>query len=180
MQWHNQPPSWTMQDGTLRVTAGPKTDFWRKTHYGFIRDNGHFYFQEVDGDFIAEVKVSGDYAALYDQAGLMLRVDETIWLKCGIEFVDGVQQASAVVTRDFSDWSVVPLAGNPPSLWLRVRRKAEAVEVFYSLNGERYELLRMAYLTLAKTLLVGPMCAAPEGNGFPVLFEGFAIRLLSE
>lgn len=180
MQWHNQPPAWTMQDGTLRVTAGPKTDFWRKTHYGFIRDNGHFYFQQVDGDFIAEVKVSGDYAALYDQAGLMLRVDENTWLKCGIEFVDGVQQASAVVTRDFSDWSVVPLASHPPAVWLRLRRKAEAVEVFYSLDGERYELLRMAYLTTAKTLQVGPTCAAPEGNGFPVVFEGFAIHPLSE
>lgn len=171
MQWHNEPPAWTIQ-----VTAGPKTDFWRKTHYGFIRDSGHFYYQQVEGDFIAEVKVSGDYAALYDQAGLMVRVDEANWLKCGIEFVDGVQQASAVVTREFSDWSVVPLTHNPPSVWLRVTRKAEAVEVCYSLDGKRYTMLRMAYLVPVRAMQVGLMCAAPEGNGFPAIFEGFVIR----
>lgn len=108
----------------------------------------------------------------------MVRVDEANWLKCGIEYVDGVQQASAVVTRDFSDWSVVPLPDNPPSVWLRVMRKAEAVEVYYSLDGERYALLRMSYLTPAETIQVGPMCAAPEGNGFPAIFEGFVIHQL--
>lgn len=66
MRWHNEPPDRTIQDDTIQVTAGPKTDFWRKTHYGFIRDSGHFYYQPVEGDFIAEVKVSGDYVALYD------------------------------------------------------------------------------------------------------------------
>jgi regulation of enolase protein 1 (concanavalin A-like superfamily) len=178
MQWHNEPPAWTVQDGTIQVTAGPKTDFWRKTHYGFIRDNGHFYYRQVEGDFIAEVKVGGAYTTLYDQAGLMVRVDEANWLKCGIEFVDGVQQASAVITRDFSDWSVAPLTHNPPSIWLRVRRKAEAVEVSYSFDGELYTMLRMAYLTPAEIVQVGPMCAAPEGNGFPAIFEGFFIHQL--
>ena len=33
----------------------------------------------------------------------MVRLDEANWLKCGIEFVEGVQQVSAVVTRDYSD-----------------------------------------------------------------------------
>jgi len=36
MEWLNEPPSWHAQGDTLTVTAGPKTDFWRKTHYGFI------------------------------------------------------------------------------------------------------------------------------------------------
>jgi regulation of enolase protein 1 (concanavalin A-like superfamily) len=82
------------------------------------------------------VKVSGEYQELYDQAGIMVRLDEANWLKCGIEFVEGVQQVSAVVTRDYSDWSVVPLPHNPASLWVRVTRRGTAVEVQYSLDGE--------------------------------------------
>ena len=176
MKWYNEPPAWRTDGDAVTVTCGAKTDFWRKTHYGFIRDNGHFYFKEVEGDFVAEVKVSGEYQALYDQAGLMLRADEENWLKCGIEFVEGVQHLSVVVTHDFSDWSVAPLPENPPSIWLRVTRKAEAVEVEYSLDGASYTLARVTYMGEAPRMQVGVMCASPEGNGFLTSFEGFAVR----
>ena len=176
MNWYNEPPAWSLSGQTIHITTGPKTDFWRKTHYGFIRDNGHFYYQEVAGDFVAEVKFSGQYQSLYDQAGLMLRLDEANWLKCGIEYVDGVQQASVVVTRDFSDWSVAPLPGNPASLWLRLTRQGQSVEIHYSLDGEHDSLLRVAYLPMAERVQVGPMAASPEGDGFSVAFEGFVVE----
>ena len=126
-------------------------------------------------NFTAEVKVIGQYKTLYDQAGLMVRQDEITWLKCGIEFVDGVQHISAVVTRDYSDWSVVPLVHHPTFLWLRVKREGPAIEVKYSLDGEQYTMLRLSYLTEAETLQVGVMCASPEGDGFPITFEEFKL-----
>ena len=176
MEWLNEPPAWEARGETLIVTAGPQTDFWRTTHYGFVRDTGHLWFQSWDGDFIADVKVTGDYRDQYDQAGLMVRLDERVWLKCGIEFVDGVQHASAVVTRDHSDWSVAPLPASPRSVWLRVSRAGPDVEVRVSVDGQRYDLLRLGRLTDARTLLIGPMCAAPDGAGFDVAFEGFVLR----
>ena len=176
MHWYNEPKTWAATGDTITVTADRATDFWRKTHYGFIKDDGHFYYQERTGDFRCDVKVIGKYATLYDQAGLMVRVDETTWLKCGIEFVDGVQHVSAVVTRDFSDWSVVPLPSNPEALWLRLTRTGSAIEISYALDGSRYTLLRLAYLAEAERLQVGVMCAAPQGEGFPVTFEGFGAQ----
>jgi regulation of enolase protein 1 (concanavalin A-like superfamily) len=177
MQWFNEPPRWVAEESKLTVTTGPKTDFWRKTHYGFIRDSGHFRYQVVEGNFTASVKITGQYRDLYDHAGLMLRIDDSYWIKCGIELVNGVQQASAVVTRDFSDWSVVPLPDNPPSLWLRVKREAETVEISYSLDGAAYHLLRLAYLPPSQNIHVGPMCCSPDGEGFEVVFEQFAVEM---
>lgn len=177
MKWYNEPPFWSDREGVIAVTSGAKTDFWRQTHYGFIRDNGNFYYQEVTGDFTASVKITGDYQTLYDQAGLMVRLDEKIWLKTGIEFVDGVQQVSAVVTRDYSDWSVVPVPNNPPSLWLHLQRKKGALEVKYSFDREHYTMLRLAYLTEVETVQVGLMCASPESEGFQVKFEEFKLEL---
>jgi regulation of enolase protein 1 (concanavalin A-like superfamily) len=179
MQWFNEPPVVQAEGAgpcgdVLRVTVGARTDFWRKTHDGGMRDSGHFCGQPVTGDFVAEVKVTGQYTDLYDQAGLMVRQDEKVWMKCGIEYLHGVQQASTVVTHDWSDWSVTPLA-NPPAIWLRVVRHAATVEVYYSLDGEAYTMIRQAYLTEAPTVQVGPMAAAPTGNGFPVTFEGFRV-----
>src|SRR6476661_1422881 len=135
MEWFNEPPAWDDQGQTITVHTGPQSDFWRTTHYGFIRDSGHFYYRPVAGDFTAEVEVRGGYRDLYDQAGLMVRQDAHTWMKCGIEFVEGVQQASAVVTRKYSDWSVAPLAANPPAIRLRVVRRGAALEVSYSLDG---------------------------------------------
>lgn len=179
MHWFNPPPTWQEEDGRITVTTGPKTDFWRKTHYGFINDNGHFYYQVVAGDFRAEVQVMGDYRELYDQAGLMLRIDSEYWIKTGIEFFDGFQHASAVVTRDFSDWSVVRLPEPPERLFLRLERQKEAVNIFYSLDGAAYGLLRSAYLPPTVSIQVGVMCCSPTGPAFTCAFEGFTIQARS-
>ena len=171
MEWFNPPGQWRDEDGVVTITTSPKTDFWRITHYGFIRDDGHFYFQEVSGDFSLSAKISGAYHDLYDQAGLMVRIDERNWLKCGVELVEGVQQASAVLTRDYSDWSVIPLPSNPSSIWFRIKRSGDALEVSYSLDGADYAMLRLAYFPTAATVKAGLMCASPRGEGFEVVFE---------
>jgi uncharacterized protein len=180
MEWYNEPAAWREHDGVIEVTSAPRTDFWRKTHYGFIRDNGHFYHRTVEGDFVARVTIRGDYAAQYDQAGVMVRVDEGTWLKCGIELVDGVQHAGAVVTRDFSDWSVVALPENPPACRLRLTRQGDTVDIEYALDGGRFARLRMAYLPPVASVQVGLMCASPEGSGFTSRFEGFSLEPLQD
>lgn len=176
MQWLNESPDWNERDHIITVTAAPKTDFWRKTHDNGLRDNGHFYYQTVSGDFRAEVKVTGQYEALYDHAGMMVRLDEATWLKCGVEMFNGAPLASVVVTRDTSDWSVVPSQAAPPSVWLRVVRHGATVEVHYSVDGQQYTMLRQATLTDAATVSVGIMCASPTGDGFTATFEGFVVR----
>ena len=67
-----------------------------------VRDNGPFRYQEQTGNFEAEVRIAGKYDELYHQAGLMIRLDERNWIKAGIEFLNGRQSVSAVVTREFS------------------------------------------------------------------------------
>jgi uncharacterized protein len=178
MQWFNPPAAWDVQSDHLKVTTAPKSDFWRKTHYGFTRDNGHFFFQNARGDFAVTLRVDGCYKDLYDQAGLMLRVDAENWIKTGIEFFDNHQHASAVVTREYSDWSVVRLPDRAASLWLRITRKAEAVEISYSLDGKAFILLRLAYLVPSEITQVGPMCASPDGTGFEITFADFQIEAL--
>ncbi len=178
MEWLNQPPDWQEEGKRITVLTGSKTDAWRITEDGGIRDNAHFYYREIAGDFEVEARISGEYSALYDQAGLMIRLDETTWLKCGIELFNGVQHASAVVTRHYSDWSVVPLPQNPPSIRFRVTRRGGTAVVAYALEGEPYTMLRQAWLTDAPAVRVGLMCAAPTGPGFKATFEDFAVRSL--
>ena len=175
LAWLNPPGGWNVQEEQLSVDVSPETDFWRKTHYGFIRDSGHFFFKSVPGDFSVQVRVRGDYASLYDQGGLMVRRSEEYWMKCGIEYVDGVQQASVVVTNDYSDWSVTPLSTNPREVSFRVKKQGQSLEVFYSVNGTDFAMLRTAYLNCLHSVDVGVMCAAPQGGGFHIVFSDLSI-----
>ena len=43
MKWMNDPAAFKRAGSVLTVRSKPKTDFWRKTFYGYITDNGHFF-----------------------------------------------------------------------------------------------------------------------------------------
>lgn len=173
--WYNEPADWSADKDRLHWRVVGETDFWRVTHYDFVRDNGHFYYQEQAGDFVASVKVTGAYANQYDQAGLMLRYDEANWIKTGIEYVDEQQHVSAVVTREVSDWSVARPDYNPPFVYLRLTRQGDSVRIDYSFDDFTYQMLRLAYFPPDVSVLVGPMAAAPDDGGFSVTFEQFSV-----
>jgi len=175
MKWHNQPKKSIISENQVQMTVDPATDYWRITHYGFIRDNGPFYFTEKEGDFEASVKITGDYKELFHQAGLMIRTDNKNWIKCGIEYVDGVQNVSAVVTREVSDWSVVPRHDSPKSIWLKLLRKGDFVEIKYSFDHVKYDMLRLAYFPPKIKAMIGVVAAAPGKLPFDVTFEDFKV-----
>ena len=179
MQWLNEPAQWSEQAGALVVTADAGTDFWRITGYGFIRDNGHLYGGLLDGDFDLSMRVRGSYAAQYDQAGAMVRLDELRWLKTGIEYVDGRPRFSTVITAGHSSWAVADLPADPGELGLLVTRRGEAIEVRYRLDGAPSTLAALAYLPPGERVLAGAMCAAPEGSGFQVTFHDLTIADLA-
>jgi len=83
----------------LLVVTDDRTDFWRITSYGFIRDDGHFFAAPTGNGFIAQAHERAAITALYDQAGLMVRIDERQWLKPGVEFPDGQPMLRPVPTR---------------------------------------------------------------------------------
>lgn len=176
LKWLN-PPEHVTQDGdVIRVTTGDRTDFWRGTFYGFHRDSGHFLHQPVEGDFTAEVTVSGDYRALYDQAGLMIRLSESHWIKAGMERTDGKNYFSVVVTNTMSDWSLVEVPGDPTDIRIRLTRHAEAIRVqYYNPVEATFVPVRLAYFPPTTAVDVGMMCCSPQRSGFEASFKGFHV-----
>jgi uncharacterized protein len=176
MIWLNEPARWSENDEGLEISPDEGSDFWRITDYGFIHDNGHARLAPVDGDFTASVEITADYREQFDQAGLMLRVDAENWLKTGIEFVDGRCFLSAVVTRGFSDWSVIPLDGCPERLGVRLHRAGDAVTIETSINREPFQIMRVTYLPAGGASGVGPTCCAPTKAGFTAKFTDFKVE----
>lgn len=179
MIWYNKPAIWSEEKDLIYIRVEGDTDFWRITHYDFIRDTGHFYYREQAGDFVASVNVTGQYKSLYDQAGLMVRLDERNWIKAGIEYVDEEQHVSAVVTREFSDWSVCSQPHNPETVYLRLTRQSDSIRIDYSFDDFNYQMLRLAYFPSDVPVQIGLMAAAPDGSGFDVTFGQFAVLAIS-
>lgn len=171
MTWLNEPAHVHYSEGVLSVRARGKTDFWRKTFYGYINDNGHFMSLPVSGDFTFQARVDGNYSALYDQAGLMVRLDEKHWMKCGTELVDNKRWASVVFTHDYSDWSTMEDLTQRGAVYWRVVRQKDSIEARCSIDGEKYVTVRQGYFPAQQKVMVGVMACAPEGQGFDVTFD---------
>lgn len=181
MQWLNEPQEWEIKNPSTFVMQTPaQTDYWRITHYGFTVDDAPFYYATYGGEFEVKVKITGNYKTTFDQMGLMLRIDHKNWIKTGVEFVNGQQNVSTVVTHNTSDWSVIELDNAPRSIWIKAVRRLDAVEVFYSLDDKKYKMIRTCYFEDNIPVQVGLMAASPDGKGFEAIFENFEVKHLPD
>lgn len=180
MQWFNEPEKWNIKDNELTMFVTPQSDYWRISHYGFTVDDAPYLYTVRGGEFEVKVKVAGDYTARFDQAGLMLRINEENYIKAGIEYVDGKYNLSTVVTHHTSDWSVITLDKPVPYVWIKAVRRLDAVEIFYSFDDKEYVMMRNAWLQDNTPVMVGMMAACPDGKGFEVRFSDFTIRHLPD
>jgi regulation of enolase protein 1 (concanavalin A-like superfamily) len=134
----------------------------------------HALLLPVEGDFTAHVCFDGDYQALYDQAGLILRQGDAHWIKAGIELSDGLANLSVVVTRGASDWSTLALGPTPGPQRLRLTRLGGAVVIQARNAANRWQLLRVTPFPEGQAQ-IGPMACSPERAGFRARFTEFSL-----
>ena len=168
--WLNEPKRWAAERDSLQVVTDKAGDFWRETHYGFNRDSGHFLGFPTGEAFTAELHVQSDFRQLYDQAGIMVRIDERHWVKAGIEFSDGQAMLGSVLTDERSDWTTAPYQHDASDFWIRATVDKGVLRLQVSADGKLWPLMRLAPFPMASSYLVGPMACTPERDGLKVLF----------
>lgn len=173
--WLNEPERWSADGDSLQIVTDNATDFWRETHYGFTRDSGHFLGFSAGDAFTAELRVRADFQALYDQAGIMVRVDAQHWVKAGIEFSDGRAMLASVLTDGRSDWATAPYEHDAGDFWMRATVANGVLRLQVSADGKLWPLMRLAPFPKASSYLVGPMACTPERAGLNVEFSGFRL-----
>ena len=180
MKWHSEPPRWSFgAGGVLRVEPAAQTDFWQRTHYGFRVDNGHFLHRDVAGDFVLTARVRFRPVHQYDQAGVMVRVSPSSWIKASVEYEpDAPGRLGAVVTNfGYSDWSTQEYPPGAGEVWLRIRREADDYIVDASRDGRAWTQIRMAHLHEGRGMPVacGVYACSPKGAGFAAEFSELAV-----
>jgi len=147
----------------LQIQPPAKRDFWRKTYYDpvLIKDDAPFLYCTLPREQHCTVTAAFTLTAVsqFDQAGIMIRLSHSHWLKTGIEFVDGQALLSCVVTNSYSDWSTQPFADCPqqqsdkaaavvvPECKIRVHCRGTNFVVQAVVNGV-WRMIRIAHLSV--------------------------------
>lgn len=165
--WVHEPSSWTLASA-LTFTTHADTDYWQHTHYGFQRDNGHFFCTTLRTDFSLTAQCTFAPTAQYDQCGLMCRVDATTWIKCSVEYeTPTVSRLGSVVTNaGYSDWATQDVPATLTTLHYKLNRRGADFRLMWGTDGQRWQQMRIAHLHRTPVdLQVGVYACSPTGPG---------------
>lgn len=182
-QWFNQ--SEIRKDGNrIEIMATPLSDFFCNS--GSVSEEGitpeslsnaPFYYTEVEGDFVLQVKVSHAFKDIYDSASVMVMVDMQNWAKACFEKTDfGTHAAVSVVTKrgESDDANGCNLEGN--TAWLKVCRVNHTFSFHYSTDGKQFYMMRFFSLPVDQKVKVGLLAQAPTGNGGVRVYEDLMLE----
>lgn len=201
MSWLHEPTSWNVVDATgatpgsggkaelhpHRLVLAPPAykDFWARTYYTplLIKHDASAFVLDVSSASEVTATLSFEYTPQlqFDQAGLLIYIDNDHWVKCGIEYCDGSARLSVVVCNVYSDWSTQPWPSCSATIRVhKILNSSSIVVEAAPLNTTKFDFIRIAHLsamhgTTSATSMsdtdvmwrIGPFAACPgpqKGN----------------
>ena len=163
-----------------KVVPHGKTDLWQSTYYepSINKSDGHALLYEVPKE-LTEWSASAHFTLKpinqFDQAGIIVFMDDLHWLKAGVESVDGHPKMSCVVTNGCSDWSTQPWSSTE-HVWMRVSHIRQSFVVECKLS-EEWEFIRITPNIIPSTAAakVGVYCCAPTSTGMKTIFHSLTV-----
>ncbi len=177
--WYNEPQNVQFIEEGLLISTKPQTDFWQSADYNFYKDDGHLFAEDISGDFVLVTK--WHFSALKDsaQCGLMVRADKQNWIKAGVLSPNPYHPQIGVVVASLgsSDWSMVNLPLECKNIWFKLLRRGKDFVVYYSLDGEKFEQIRMLHLSKAAEIIsAGAYACSPKDEGFECILEDLTLK----
>lgn len=180
LDWFNEPIHWELADGKLVLYTDEKTDFWARTHYGFINDNGHCLWLPISKNFEMTTSLQFYPANQYDQAGLIVRCSPDCWLKTSMEYEpEGPAMLGSVVTNHgYSDWATQEFNTGENALTLRIIREGADFIVSHQAIDGHWSQMRIAHLEEAAegaVVYAGLYGCSPIAAGYKAQFNHLTI-----
>ncbi|MCL2487716.1 MAG: DUF1349 domain-containing protein [Oscillospiraceae bacterium] len=160
----------TVDGEAFSIYAPPKSEYFNNP----VPVNGEFIppivdapvlYTEIEGDFVMRVRVKPNFLTNYDAACLMVIKDENVWFKGAFEKSDfGTTAVVTVVTNGLSDdANGCNIEGD--TVWLQMARVGNNFAVHYSLDGEKFDMVRLCWLPVDATVKAGVEAQSPTGEG---------------
>jgi uncharacterized protein len=170
LRWLSEPESWHRHGGTLRIVAGPSTDWFTDPGGRPPSLNAPALVGPHAGSFRLSARVSVEFGSAFDAGGLVVFSDRDRWAKLCLEASPVDPTVVSVVTRGVSDdgnWRGVD--GN--ATWLRIARLGPDFAFHASPDGARWGFVRHFALDGPGEVEIGFEAQCPTGRGCAVTFD---------
>lgn len=169
LKWHNKTEM-AIKGDQIAIYAPANSNYFNSPvpEYGKFPEphvDAPFIFKEMEGDFVIQAKVRPNFQSTYDAACLMVIHSDSMWVKAAFEKSDfNTNAVVSVVTNIISD-DANGCNIEADSVWLQIARVDNNFAIHYSLDGQKYDMVRVFYLPLARTVKVGIEAQCPMGEG---------------
>lgn len=162
------------ENNAYSLKAKPTSDFICK-YDEYVKDSASFYYQEKEGDFTIQGKVTTRGSDPFDAAFLMIRHDKRKWVKIAVELgVDKKYNVVSVITDNWSDDANGELLDDN-RCWLRITRKSNFFGLHYSIDGTAWRFVRAFGMEMNKSISIGFGIQSPKGDNCLGIIEEFSI-----
>jgi len=179
-KWINKSEM-TVEGDSVTIFAPQRTDFFNSPvpEDGELPKpigNAPFLYTDYEGDFVARALVKPSFISDYDAGCIFIYQNEYIWAKIAFEKSDfDTTAVVTVVTNQISD-DANGCNIKEDSVWLQMARVGNNIALHYSLDGEKYDMVRVCALPLEKISKIGIMAQCPTGEGVNHMFSNFTIE----
>ncbi|UOY06843.1 DUF1349 domain-containing protein [Muricauda sp. SCSIO 64092] len=163
-KWLNEPRSFELNNGILKVIAEKETDFFNNPEDHKKTATAPMLYKELKGDFVAKALVRPDFSSLWNAVALMVHIDNDNWIKFAFENSDATGRSIvSVVTKKTSDDANGVILKDQDQIWLKLVRKDNNYSMLWSKNGKEYKMTRLSTLPKVDSVKMGIEVQSPVG-----------------
>lgn len=176
LNWENQPLDYSINDNTLRITAGAKTDMFRDPNVTYNTDNAPKLLFKPEENFVLSCSIEHAFTSKWDGGAILLKQDSLNWIKfCFEKDYIGKKRVVSVVTKNISDdCNSVSVTSN--KVFYKMAKAGNVITLYYSTNGKKWFLVRHLQFDTPTGFQVGFMAQSPTGSRCQAKFEQITYR----
>lgn len=169
--WKNRPKEVRIDQSTIEITAGEKTDMFRDPNVTYNTDNAPKLLFEADSNFILSAFIQHRFASKWDGGALVLKQDSLRWVKfCFEKDYTGARRVVSVVTNGISD-DCNSVKIRRKKVYFKIAKADNVITLYYSTVGKEWFLVRHFTFDANANLKVGFLAQSPTGTACKVKFS---------
>lgn len=171
LEWVITPEGFKQNNGSIEITAGPKTNMFFAPHGKTKVSNMPKLLFMPDNDFVLSAKASANHKSKWEAAMLVIYINENYWAKfCFENQSPGVQRMVSVVTNEISDDAYSDIIESD-TVYMKITKKGKQIGFYYSCDSENWIGVRYFRLSSDKQLKTGFASQSPIGEGLTSTFS---------
>ncbi|MEP7377058.1 MAG: DUF1349 domain-containing protein [Chitinophagaceae bacterium] len=169
--WENKANKFSIQNNSLTMEAGEKTDMFRDPNVTYNTDNAPKLLFNADENFILSASIEHSFVNKWDGGAIVIKSDSLNWIKfCFEKDYTGARRVVSVVTKNISD-DCNSVVVNSNKVFYKVAKADNVITLYYSTKGLKWFLVRHFQFDTKPRCAIGFLAQSPTGKKCTVKFS---------